>query len=160
MDIFDYAMKMEKDGEGYYREIAGKCGNKGLKNILTMLADEEVKHFEILRQMKTKTPKLTDTDLLSNVKNVFEKMKDSKESFNFDASQKEFYKKAQQLEKQSEELYLGKSKELTDKAQKEIFLKIADEEKRHFFILENIIEFISRPETWLEDAEFYKIEKY
>ncbi|MFH1613968.1 MAG: ferritin family protein [Planctomycetota bacterium] len=44
VDIFDYALQMEKDGESFYREIAQKTSNKGLQAILTMLADEEVKH--------------------------------------------------------------------------------------------------------------------
>lgn len=37
---------------------------------------------------------------------------------------------------------------------------MAGEEKRHFFILENIIDFVSRPQSWLENAEFNKLEEY
>ncbi len=48
MDIFDYAIQMEKDGEKYYREIAGKTNNKGLATIMNMLADEEVRHIQII----------------------------------------------------------------------------------------------------------------
>ncbi|HEW78498.1 MAG TPA: rubrerythrin, partial [Phycisphaerales bacterium] len=40
MDIFKYAMQMEKDGEDYYRQLAQQTSNKGLQTILTMLADE------------------------------------------------------------------------------------------------------------------------
>lgn len=29
MDIYEYAMQMEKDGENYYRELAQKAPNKG-----------------------------------------------------------------------------------------------------------------------------------
>ena len=160
MNIYDFAMQMEKDGETYYRELAGKCGNKGLTNILNMLADEEVKHYEIIKRMKSKTPKIADTKILENVKNVFAKMKDQKEGFNFNASQKEFYRKAQELEKQSEDFYASKSKETEEKDKKESFTKLAEEEKRHFVILDNIIEFIARPESWLEDAEFNHLEEY
>lgn len=39
MDIFKYAMRMEKDGENYYRQLAGQTANGGLKAILVMLAD-------------------------------------------------------------------------------------------------------------------------
>ena len=44
--------------------------------------------------------------------------------------------------------------------QKDVFLKLADEEKKHYFLLGNIIEFISRPEHWLENAEFHHLEEY
>ena len=43
---------------------------------------------------------------------------------------------------------------------KRIFQKLAEEEKKHYFLLENIIQFVSRPETWLENAEFYHLEEY
>jgi rubrerythrin len=41
MDIYTFAMQMEKDGEEYYRELGTKCKNEGLTKIFTMLADEE-----------------------------------------------------------------------------------------------------------------------
>ena len=54
MNIFDYAMQMEKDGEVYYREIAEKTSNKGVRNILKMLADAELMHYEIFEKMRGK----------------------------------------------------------------------------------------------------------
>ena len=44
MDIYEFALQMEKDGEDYYRDQALKEGNKGLKNIFTFLADAEAQH--------------------------------------------------------------------------------------------------------------------
>jgi rubrerythrin len=44
--------------------------------------------------------------------------------------------------------------------QKKIFLKIAEEEKRHYLVLENIIKFINKPDIWLEDPEWYHLEDY
>ncbi len=32
MNIFEYAMQMEKDGEAYYRQLVQKVDNKGLKD--------------------------------------------------------------------------------------------------------------------------------
>jgi rubrerythrin len=55
---------------------------------------------------------------------------------------------------------MEKANEVTEEYQKEIFQRLADEEKKHYFLLENIIEFVSRPETWLENAEFYHLEEY
>ena len=33
MDIFAYAIQMEKDGEAYYRQLSHRTGNHGLKTI-------------------------------------------------------------------------------------------------------------------------------
>lgn len=40
-----------------------------------------------------------------------------------------------------------------DQTQKPVFLKIADEEQKHFTVLESIIDMVSRPQTWLENRE-------
>ena len=159
-NIFEYAMQMEKDGENYYRQVAQQTANKGLKTILTMLADEETKHYNVIERMKTKEPQMADTTILTDVKNVFVKIKESNEKFAFDIKQTELYKRAQDIEKKSRDFYLEKVNEVEEKYQKELFLRLADEEKKHYFLLENIIEFVSRPETWLENAEFYHLEEY
>jgi rubrerythrin len=160
MDIFEYAMKMEKDGEDYYRQLAQRTNNKGLKTILTMLADEEVKHYNTIEKMKTEKPRMVETKILTDAKNVFIQIKDSEEEFGFDINQTELYKKAQDIEKKSQDFYMEKANEVEQEYQKEIFLKLAEEEKKHYFLLENIIQFISRPETWLENAEWYHLEEY
>jgi len=159
MNIFEYAMKLEKDGEKYYRELTDKVDSPGIKRILTMLADDEVKHYNIFKNMSKKTePSMQETDVLKKSRNIFTEMQGKQVDPGI--GQKEMYKKAQDLEKKTQDFYEKKASEVHDAAQKELFLKIADEEKRHYFLLENIINFVSRPETWLEDAEFNHLEGY
>ncbi len=160
MDIFEYAMKMEKDGEAYYRELAGKTVNKGLKNIFTMLAEAEVIHYGIFRKMRNNEKfGVGETEILSDVKNVFEKMRDEKDT-NVNVSEIDLYKKAEEIERLSKDFYLKQAEDAKDTAQKDIFLRIAEEEKKHYFILERIIDFVSRPLQWLEDPEWYHLEEY
>jgi len=73
MDIYEYAMQMEKDGEDFYRQIAEKNQSKGLRTISNMLADDEVKHYEIIKMMKTIKQSVTETAILNDSKNIFEK---------------------------------------------------------------------------------------
>lgn len=160
MDTLEYAMQMEKDGQEYYRQLAEQTDNKGLKNILGMLADEEARHYEVIRQMPTETAGAGESTILVEAKNVFEELKESGEQFDFEASQKEVYRKAQDMEKRSRDFYIEKAGEATDEGQRQTLLGLAEEEKKHYFLLENIIEFVSRPESWLEDAEFYHLEEY
>jgi len=160
MDIFDYAMRMEKDGENYYRQLVEKTDNKGIKAIFTMLAEEEVKHYKTLAQMKTERPQMAETTVLADAKNIFTQMKESGQKFDFGARQRKLYEKAQDIEKKSEDFYREKANEVEQQYQREIFLKLAEEEKKHYLLLENIIQLVSRPQTWLENAEFYHLEEY
>ena len=160
MNIFEFAMEKEKYSEDYYRQLAGKSNNKGLETVFNMLADEEAKHYKIVSDMKENVaPDLAETTVLSDAKDIFAKMQESTQDFNFDISQTELYRKAQNIEKQSQDFYLEKANEV-EKTQKEIFLKLADQEKKHYFLLESIIDFVSRPQTWLENAEWYHLDEY
>ncbi|MDD5064661.1 MAG: ferritin family protein [Phycisphaerae bacterium] len=160
MNIFDFAMEKEKYSEDYYRQLAAGSNNKGLETVFNMLADEEAKHYKIVSDMKKDiSPGLAETRVLSNAKDVFEQMRESARSFNFNISQVELYRKALKIEEQSQDFYLEKADEV-EEAHKEIFLKLAEQEKKHYFLLENIIDFVSRPQTWLENAEFYHLEEY
>ena len=160
MNIFEFAIEKEKYSEDYYRRLAERTNNKGLETIFNMLADEEAKHYKIVSDMKEDVaPDLADTTVLSDAKDVFTKMRESAQKFSFDISQTELYKKAQDIEKQSQNFYLEKAKE-AEETQKEIFLRLAEEEKKHYFLLENIIDFVSRPQTWLENAEWHHLDEY
>jgi rubrerythrin len=153
-------MQMEKDGENYYRQLAGQTTNKGLKTIFEMLADEEVMHYNIIEDMKTARPTVAQTTLLTDAKNVFAQIKDSNEAIGSDIGHIELYKKAQDIEQKSQDFYKEKAGKAEEEYHKVIFLRLANEEKKHYFLLENIIECVSRPEQWLENAEFYHLEEY
>ncbi|MCJ7790313.1 MAG: ferritin family protein [Candidatus Atribacteria bacterium] len=162
MNIYKYAMKMEKDGENYYRELANKTEDIGLQNILKMLADEEVRHYNIIEQMmKSKaSAELAETGILKKVKNIFIKIKGKNLVFNFDLPQINFYRKAQEIEEKSYKFYIEMSDKVEIESQRKVFLKLAGEEKKHMFLLENLVEFVSRPETWIENAEFNHLDDY
>jgi rubrerythrin len=161
MDIFAFAMEKEKYSEHYYRELADKTSHAGLKNILTMLANEEVKHYRTVESMKTKEPQAVgEGPVLANAKETFEKMRGSAEKFRFDVSEADLYRKARDIEEKSKAFYLEKADEVEDPDQKQIFRKLAEEEAKHAYIVQNICDFVSRPETYLEDAEFYHFDDY
>ncbi len=160
MELFDFAIQMEKDGEAYYRQLAHRTANTGLRTILTMLADEEVKHQQLFEQLKESKGSLQVCQVLTRTKNIFAQMKESGEVIPDESDQIELYKKAQDLEKQAQEFYLEKSNEADNDVVKEQLVLLAKEEQGHYTILENIINFLSRPQTWLEDAEFGSMDEY
>jgi len=161
MDIFAYAMQMEKDGERFYREIAGKTDSTGIKRILTMLADEEVKHYRAIEKMQQgRAGQMAETSILDRAKNVFVQMKEEGGEFTPDLGQIELYEKAQEIEKRSRQFYEEKAAQAGRDDQKQLFERLAVEEAKHYFLLENLIDFVSRPGQWLENAEWHHLEEY
>jgi len=53
-EIFQFAVRIEENGEKFYRDTAEKFGNDRFKELFLALADEEVKHKEIFENMVSK----------------------------------------------------------------------------------------------------------
>ena len=51
-EIYDLAIRIEKNGERFFREARKQVSDEGLKSMLTRLADDEVKHEEFFRRKK------------------------------------------------------------------------------------------------------------
>jgi rubrerythrin len=160
MDVFEFAMQLEKESQDFYRKSADVAKITGLKTIFNILASEEAKHYKIVKEMQSGTSqKFPDTNILSDAKAVFEQMSKS-DQFDAGIDQLEVYKKAQAIEKKSRDFYLEKADEIGNPAQEGLFRRLAEEEKKHNFLLQNIMDFLSRPQTWLENAEWNHLEEY
>jgi rubrerythrin len=164
MNIFEFAMKMEEDGREYYLAQAQKTDNHGIKSILTELAEDELKHYNIFKALRDKgIAEYRDeekTTILSTTKNVFEALKSEDKEFNFSGEMQDIWRRALEVEIESEKLYREKADEADDANFKDIFNKIADEERRHQMVIENVIDFLNRPKQWLENAEWHHLEDY
>ena len=111
--------------------------------------------------MQAETPsQVAETNVLAGASKVFEKMRGSAESFNFDVSEADLYRKACDIEKESKKYYLEKAEEVTDARQKDLFKRLAEEENKHQLLLERIGDFVAKPEAFLEDAEMYHFDDY
>lgn len=160
MDIFEFALQMEQEGMDLYLEIAEKSDDAGIKKIFGMLAADEKKHQDVIRVMRDGDPSVEGTEVLSNAKNVFAEMKSRGDKIDTSQPQSDLYRKAMGIEARSIEFYTDKGAEEQSPGKKKIFEALAAEEKKHLFLLENLVEFVSRPETWLEDAEFNHLDEY
>ena len=155
MNVYEYAMKVEKEGEAYYRELAAMSPNKGLKKIFSILADEEVKHYNIFKNMLKKSDIPVDKlALKTDTKIIFQTLREEKDSLDLTSDQIKFYKDAIKREEDAHDFYFDKAKELECLEEKEIFLLIAIEEEKHKEVLQNIVSFIEEPANWVTAAEF------
>ena len=161
MNAIDLAMQMEKDGETYYRHLADKTANAGLRNILGLLAADEAKHYQVLQKMKEAfKAELVSTPILSKSKNIFRLLREEQNWDALPAGQVDLYRKALDIETRSFKFYMEKARESGDAKVQKLFFLIAEEEKRHEFLLEHVLQFVSRPQTWLENAEFNHLDQY
>ena len=163
MDIFEFAMSREKESEAFYRELAGDCPNEGLSSILIRLADSELRHQKVIEAMSSKAePTTQDDPFLADVKSIFKTILDRKTALDFGVSQVELYRKAQGFEKDSWDMYEKAAETADSEAAKAVLNRLASQEKRHYQILDSIIEMVSRPLPggWLESAEWYHLDEY
>jgi len=164
MNVFEYAMQMELDGKTYYEDSVEKVESPELKKILMELASDEQKHYNIFKAMRDNEPveyeESTQTKILKEVKNIFQVMKENDKDYAFSADAKGIWEHAREVEKKAEEFYRKSAEEVDDPKKAEILHKIADEEHKHWVTMENIIKFIDRPSTWLENAEWSNLEDY
>jgi len=161
VNIIEYALKMEREGEKYYRDLAAKAGNKGIEGIFHSLADAEAKHYQALLRLRDNLPlPVYDENILLHAKSIFQQMSLDQDPINPRDDQLAAYKKARQIEKESRGFYLQKAEELTNQGAKELCLKIAAAEQQHYILLDAMVDFISSPDTWLENAEWNHLDNY
>ena len=161
MRIIDFAVKMEQDGEKFYRDLAARSLDRGLQGIFNGLADDEVKHAQTLRAFeKDPAAAMARTAILRSARTVFGGMAAAKLFTAASGDEKALYQQALELERRSRELYEAHARDALDRVSRDLFQRLAGEEAQHMTLLENMIEFISRPQTWLENAEFNHLEEY
>jgi len=139
MDILVYAMKMELDGEEYYKKQAGLNRENGLYKVLMKLADDERDHARILEDKSRGLSYRSNTSVMSSVKNVFDDLKDFKGDSKY-SGYADIYKEALDMEKQSIELYKKLSGE--SEHDKDLFDFLIAEEEEHYKVIEEIIKVI------------------
>jgi rubrerythrin len=160
MNIFDQAMDIEKEGETLYRQFSLDASNEGIKRVFTWLADQERKHYKIFEKMKAgKSASIEESTSLRDIKDIFAGWKDIACSIGVKVAEADLYRRALDSENKSVLAYENYANASARVQQKDIFLAIAKEEKRHAWILENIIEFVTKPEVWAENAEFDHLEE-
>jgi rubrerythrin len=162
MDIFDQAMAIERQGEALYRSVARDASDKGVIYIFSWLADQEKKHYDVLKNMKEDglAPVGQSFDL-KGIRGIFLNWKETRARIDVKTPQVDLYRQALDIEEKTVKLYEEGARTAADNVTKAAFLSIAAEEKVHRQIVENIIEFITKPDFWAENAEFgYRGEDY
>jgi rubrerythrin len=156
--VFEFALKMEADGERFYRALAADCKDRGIRQIFNSLADDELRHSEALRQLEQDVvPVLKRTTVLTDARNVFADM--ARQAF-LAVGQDEaaLYRQALVMETSSRDLYQAQARQTKSKSARKMFLLLAQEEERHRFLIEVISDFSAGPEAWLQRKEYERLD--
>ena len=157
-NVFEFAMKMEKDGQEFYEDQASRTDNPALKKIWQQLAQDEIKHYQIFKRLRDGEIKEAaamanlGTAILNTSKTVFEQL--PREDFKFGQDVFAAWEKAKDLEIKTEAFYRQKSSEATEDEVRQSFTLLADEEHKHVTLIEHVLDFLHQPKSWLDDAEW------
>jgi len=149
-DVISKAIKMEEDGYDFYTKAAGKTGSKFGRMMFESLAQDEVRHKQMLQALAQKVPpeaKELDIPLpKEKLKSVFAGAKP--EDVAPSAGDLEALEFAMGKETESFELYKSASADSTDAKVKAVFDRMALEEEHHYEILEQTKYFLEQNQNW------------
>lgn len=163
MNVFEFAMKMEKDGQHFYESEASRTKHPALRKIWLQLAGDEIKHYEIFKRLRdgeiqeAKAMSELGTQILASAKTIFEQLPRGEADAKFGDDVIAAWNKAQDIERETEKFYRDKSKEEKVPEVKRAFGLLADEEHKHVVLIEHVLEFLHQPKSWLDDAEWSNI---
>ncbi len=74
-DLFDIAIKMEKNGEAVYMDSLSRIKKRDLKDLLKWMADEEARHQKWFKDQKNRlTLEIDETNLKQMIPGLLEQM--------------------------------------------------------------------------------------
>ena len=145
-EVFQFAIRIEENGENFYRQMAQKFEDEKVKELFSFLADEETKHKKIYAGMVSKMEKYEPFESYANeyfaylrayADNIIfteEKLKEKMSEIEDVNSAIDF---AMGTELDSI-LYYQEVKNLVPENQRNVIDKIIEEERRHYVKLSDI----------------------
>jgi len=154
MDYFEFSIQMEKDAEALYRRMAENAPAEGIKKVLLMLAEDEVRHRVAIENLRKNLDTAPEGDSAFEIKTVFEQLKNDKSVTTLSVDAVDDYEKAVEIEQRGLDFYQEKFKEVDDPASKKLFQVLMNQESYHLQTTKNLLDMVRRPEWWVENAEF------
>ncbi len=160
MNIFDSALHMERDGANLYESLADTTPAAELKTIFSLMASVEREHYKKISALKNRNDyKSFESDFLAKAQNVF-KIFIQSGNFECAVSDNDCYSTAIKFEEHSIKFYEEAASNERDENVKKLLLKLAQEEREHLAIVENIYDFVESPKNYLKFTEFSNLKQY
>jgi len=161
MNVFDCAIKMEEEARTYYESLAAATVDPELKNLFTMLGAAEKEHHDALVQLKVSAdPEKFQFKALDQAACLFRPLLAKRELKAELKENPDAYRLVVAQEEQGVKLYEELAAQTKDPGARKVLLKIADQERKHLSIVENIYAFVESPKTFLVSGEFSNLKEY
>ena len=161
MNVFDFALKMEEDGKAFYEKLATETKVHELQTIFSMLASAEEEHREALEVMKKNIPAdKADSMVLENARNIFQGLMERKDAIDMLKNDPDGYRHVIKTAVAGIKLYEEMAGKETNSDAAKILLMLAEDEKKHLEIMENIYDFAEAPKNFLAWGEFSNLKEF
>ncbi len=159
MNTIDFAIGMELEGQKYYLDLAELNKDNELHKVFLLLADSEKQHAALLEKFKKKEDlNLEEQFIQPELKSVFKDLKLFQKEHS--AKQLDAYRIACEQEEKSIELYKNMRSKANNELEEEIYDYLIHQEEEHLILFEELVKMVTRPEEWIESAEFGIREDY
>ena len=161
MNVFDFAMDVERSGSRFYRQLAEKADQKGVKTIFSMMAKDEEDLLQKFQSMRTsvQTTTMEDSVELEYAPNIFKEVLDEREALNV-SDDLEAYNYVMKVEEDLCRLYENAAAKEKNEQVKELLLKIAAQEHRELESLQEVYDFVNAPNEFLAWGEFSNLDEF
>lgn len=155
------AIDIEKRGHSFYTEASQKTGDPRGRAMFQRLAQDEVRHLAWLNGQKEslqetgqwRNVQLTG-EALSLGQRVFPKTAGPRSGVKAQTHELEALRRGIQAEKDSMAFYKEMSGKITDPSGRATFLALADEEEKHYFLLQAEHDYLSQSGFYFDMPEF------
>lgn len=150
MNALEMARKMETDAIKFYTEAAAKTNYEAGKKMFLSITEDEKRHLVMITDLiKGMNIKIQDVSPMSEVKTVFESLKDTMMK-KVAASKDELdaFKIAMDMEKKGREFYQKSLETAKTDKEKALFKRLIEEERQHYEIFENTYSHLSDTGNW------------
>jgi rubrerythrin len=155
MNVFDFAMEVERSGSNFYRNLARRAASPGVRTIFSMMAKDEEQMLGRLQAMRaaTQTTTLEDSRALEYVDNIFRHGLDEGEALRID-DDLGAYHYVIKVEEAICRLYEEAAGREPDPEVRGLLRRVADEEHRELDSLQRVYDFVNAPNEYLAWGEF------
>jgi len=161
MNIFDCAISMEEDASAYYRKLAEAVTIPEIKNLLSILAAAEEEHRDALVRMKENLDaQKGGFSVLKGASCAFRPLLGKRDVMEGLKDDPDAYKQVVRREEEDVRFYEELAAKAPSGEARSLLLKLADEERKHLSIVENIYAFVESPKTYLAWGEFSNLGEY
>ncbi|MBD3348112.1 MAG: hypothetical protein GF400_02815 [Candidatus Eisenbacteria bacterium] len=156
----EFALKTENDGSEFYAQAREKTDHKLARAAFEVLSNEEKRHVALIRGLgkhlegggdAAEPDSPTRADLESSIKTIYSEATEKSGEGTMDPE--EAYKRAIELEKRISALYHDYASECDSDEAKRLFDVLYREEQHHLSLLEDMLEYLTKPDQWFIDRD-------